>query len=163
VNKEPDRTPPAMVFRRELLVIIVLLSFGVFLVIGAAGFPFGTPRLPGPAIFPIMVGGALVLMSSILLISCLRARGTKDDHASLNSLVVIGFVALVVFGATFEVLGAPIAVLLFSTVFLMAAARYPAWKALLAAALIAAGIYVMFSVVLGVPLPTGPIRSLLEP
>jgi len=62
---------------------IFLLALGVFYLIISFDFDMGTMANPQPGLFPRIIGGFMVLFSSLVLISSLKKRGEKESLSGI--------------------------------------------------------------------------------
>jgi putative tricarboxylic transport membrane protein len=60
--------------RVDFVVGALFLALGVWLAAASAALPAGMGRLPGPGFFPGIVGGAIALLSALLIATALRGR-----------------------------------------------------------------------------------------
>jgi putative tricarboxylic transport membrane protein len=154
------------------------LFAGIFLAVGigyeamALSMPVGGFGSPGPGLFPMLVGAALILTAAACLVQNLlstrRAAANIDPSASPETRTVehgkawLLVAALILYVLALKPVGFPIAL----TLLLIASVRifgYRNWLRNLAMSLLMTGIaYVVFIVWLKVPLPLGIVAELLE-
>jgi putative tricarboxylic transport membrane protein len=130
----------------------LMLAAGLGFALGAvAALDLGSVRRMGPGAFPLLVGGLLALLSLVALVREWRAPGgvPRPDPRAVAG-VALGVVAFAFVTPNFGVLpGAALSVL--GTASITGA---PAWPARLAlAAAVAGGVWAVFVVGLGLPLP----------
>jgi putative tricarboxylic transport membrane protein len=137
--------------------LTLLVAAGVYLTV-ALRLPFGAAERPGAGFYPVIVAVFAIVVALAATASAYRsAPGTAaiELDAASRRRVVITVVALVAFCLVLPWVGYPMAAFVFVTVVL----RYlgARWTtALLTGALSSAGSYVLFAVLLDVPLPHGP-------
>ncbi len=136
--------------------LVLLVAAGVYLTL-ALRLPFGAAARPGAGFYPVIVAVFAIVVALMATASAFRsATGAVavELAAAARHRVVISVVALVAFCLALPWVGYPAAAFAFVTVVL----RYlgSRWTtALLTGALSAAGSYVLFAVLLDVPLPRG--------
>jgi putative tricarboxylic transport membrane protein len=149
-----------------MLAIVVVVIATIYL-IADAGLPtarIGDPL--GPKAFPALVGGGLILSAVLLLFETWSKRralvDTKEERRNRDEkhlyLVMIGMVAWsALYYFFFETAGYLIA----TPVFLFGLLSYFNPRRYLTNVLVAVGftavVYLLFSILLGVPLPAGPL------
>ena len=137
--------------------LVLLVAAAVYLTL-ALRLPFGAAARPGAGFYPVIVAVFAIVVALAAAASAYRsAPGTAaiELDAASRRRVVISVVALVAFCLALPWIGYPVAALAFVTVIL----RYLGGRwttALLTGALSSAGSYVLFAVLLDVPLPRGP-------
>ena len=144
--------------------IIVVAAIYLFADAGLRTARIGDPL--GPKAFPALVGGGLILSAVLLLFETWSKRRALADAApeprnpdqKHNVLVLIGMVAwTALYYYVFESLGYLIA----TPVFLLGLVSYFNRRKYLTNVLVAVGftavVYLLFSILLGVPLPSGPL------
>jgi hypothetical protein len=137
--------------------LTLLVAAGVYLTV-ALRLPFGAAERPGAGFYPVIVGVFAIVVALAATANAYRsAPGTApiELDAPSRRRVVISVVALVAFCLALPWIGYPAAAFGFVTVIL----RYLGGRwttALLTGALSSAGSYVLFAVLLDVPLPRGP-------
>ena len=139
--------------------LVLLAAGGVYLIL-ALRLPFGAAARPGAGFYPVIVAVFAIVVALAATASALRASpsaepDTVELDAAARRRVVISVVALAAFCLALPWVGYPAAACAFVTVVLRyLGARWTA--ALLTGALSSAGSYVLFAVLLDVPLPRGP-------
>ena len=139
--------------------LVLLVAAGVYLTL-ALRLPFGAAERPGAGFYPVIVAVFAIVVALAATASAFRsAPRTEADTPPLDAAarrrVVISVVALAAFCLALPWIGYPVAALAFVTVIL----RYLGGRwttALLTGVLSSAGSYVLFAVLLDVPLPRGP-------
>ena len=139
--------------------LVLLVAAGVYLTL-AFQLPFGAAARPGAGFYPVMVAVFAIVVAAGATVSAFRnAPPAETDAVGLDAAsrrrVVISVVALVAFCLALPWIGYPVAAFAFVTVIL----RYLGGRwttALLTGVLSSAGSYVLFAVLLDVPLPSGP-------
>ena len=177
VQVPPGASPPSTAAARrrrlpvgELVVVAVLAGLGVFALVEAHTIAVPTSsNAVGPRAFPYAVGAVLVLSAVGLLVALLRGErgeveGGEDvdtsggaDWAAVGKLTA-AFAALVVL---VEPLGWPIAASLMFGGAAWALGARPWWRALLVAVVLNTAVHVVFTRVLGVYLPAGPLEGVV--
>jgi len=85
---------------------VMFIVFGLFFAVFAQNYVFGTPQRMGPAYFPTLLGGLLVLIGAVIAASGLarNATPTKIDKFHFGPLLwVLG--SVVVYGALLKPAG----------------------------------------------------------
>jgi putative tricarboxylic transport membrane protein len=137
--------------------LILLVAAGVYLTL-ALRLPFGAAARPGAGFYPVIVAVFAIVVALAATASAFRGApgaAALELDAAQRRRVVISVVALVAFCLVLPWVGYPVAAFAFVTVVL----RYLGGRwttALLTGALSAAGSYIIFAVLLDVPLPRGP-------
>ena len=137
--------------------LVLLLAAGVYLTL-ALRLPFGAAARPGAGFYPVIVAVFALVVGLAATVSAYRSAPgdvTIELGSDARRRVVISVVALVAFCLALPWVGYPAAAFAFVTVVL----RYlgARWTtALIIGVLSAAASYVLFAVLLDVPLPRGP-------
>lgn len=138
-----------------VIVALALAGTGAFFIWRSWLLSFGDLGVPGPGLFPFVLGIALFVVA--LLIAAEEMR--RDDYATTVEIghrnVIVVFVALVVLSALFETAGAYATLGVMTAVLLRMLARVTILTAVLASALGMVLVWVAFKVLLGVQLPVG--------
>jgi len=137
--------------------LVLLAAAGVYLIL-ALRLPLGAAARPGAGFYPVIVAVFAIVVALAATVTAYRSApssGTIELDSDSRRRVVISVVALTAFCLALPWLGYPAAAFAFVTVVLRyLGARWTA--ALLTGALSSAGSYVLFAVLLDVPLPRGP-------
>jgi putative tricarboxylic transport membrane protein len=160
VTTEPAAAPAAVPWRHDLVGGLLAAALGAAVVLHVRTFPGLPDGQPGPALFPGIIGGLLVLFGLVLVARAVRARDepAADPDAGvtargwLRALAVLGLVVGYLLLA--ETLGfvLTMGVLLFLLMWLLGARPL---VAVLAAAATTGFIFAVFEELLLVPLPQG--------
>jgi putative tricarboxylic transport membrane protein len=156
----PDASPDG---RHDLVAGLLTAALGVAVVLYVRTFPELPDGQPGPALFPGIIGGLLVLFGLVLAVRAVRAirRGERPGvgapaamQGRLRALGVVGFVVGYLLLA--ETLGflVTMAVLLFLLMWLLGSRPL---VAACAAAVTTGFVFLVFGELLLVPLPSGPL------
>lgn len=138
---------------------------GLYVIISALGFGFGTPSKPGAGVFPLAIGLVLVILGAIWLIQCLTGRVSREDDPAdsdraghikiiLTAAVIVGFALLV------NILGYQLTMLFVMATLLTFIAKTKWWLTLILSAAMAFGTFALFDLGLGVLLPVSGIPFL---
>ena len=133
----------------SLISPIAFLAFGIWLRISANGF---TKR---DAMFPKLVSVAIIAIAIVDLIVELRKKNHKDRFADVNFVrILMCLAAMCIYVFVLKKIGFFLDTL-FLTAFTMWALDYKNYKILpVAALIITTVVFVMFKILLNVPLPT---------
>ncbi len=144
--------------RRDSLVALVALGFGVAAAHEAGQLPFGGLHNPGPGFFPWLLGVFFSLLSLVLLVQAvLRSPRLAGEGGGRVGNVLWLLAALALYVAVLDPVGYPIATFLLVLFMLRVLEPHPWPLALALAVLGAGGSYLVFAVWLSVPLPPGPL------
>ena len=133
-----------------------LLAAGVFLAWQSALLPFGDVGLPGPGVFPFVLGIALSLLALAIVVRTTRLHSGGDVVYLGHRDIFVVFVALAGVGFAFQRLGVYATLGLFTAALLLLIARASLWRVILGASLGMVVVWAFFKVLLGVQLPAGP-------
>ncbi|MGW2148866.1 tripartite tricarboxylate transporter TctB family protein [Nonomuraea bangladeshensis] len=157
-------------WRPELGLALVVLGLGVFVIAGTLDVSAAASRLgPGPRFFPVLVGGAMVVIGLFYVLDVLRGgHGDPEESedvdaaapADLRGLLLVSGIFLT-FAALLDLLGWIIgASLLFFGLSVALGAEHKA-RAAVVAVVMGVLTYVLFVNGLGVRLPDGPLAGVL--
>jgi putative tricarboxylic transport membrane protein len=145
-------------------VIIIVAAIYLFADAGLRTAHIGDPL--GPKAFPALVGGGLILSAVLLVFETLAKRRTLEDRmieprTKDEKHLVLVMIGMVVWSGlyyyVFETLGYPLA----TPLFLFGLLSYFNQRKYMTNVLVALGftgiVYLLFSILLGVPLPSGPL------
>lgn len=138
----------------------LLAGLGIGTVIGSVRIGLGAPGNPHPGFFPFVGGLLLSIFSGALLLKAWAGRTTgTEPFANLwrPAAVVIG---LIIYVLIVEAVGYIIAIIILSGIALRVL-RTSAWELALFSTGLAIGSYVLFDLLLGVPLPAGILAGIL--
>ena len=131
--------------------VLVLIVVGVVAIVLSVGYGLGTGVRPGPGLWPFIASVVMIGATVVVAIT-----DTLDDYEpwgtdSLRTLVALG--SLVAFAVLFTLLGFTLPAMLLMLLWLRMFGRMRWWTAALLAAGGAIALFMLFDVVLGVPLP----------
>jgi len=143
---------------------IFWIIFGITISIWSATFPFGGPKDPGPAYFPLACGLIFILLGMIMLFQ----RKAKKGEIPLKSFeplipqwpaakrIIFTLGGMLVFALLLKPLGFVLTVFLL-ILFLVKGVQPQKWRvALFYAFVSASGSFTVFKVLLKTSLPRGP-------
>ncbi|MEU4511482.1 tripartite tricarboxylate transporter TctB family protein [Nonomuraea wenchangensis] len=157
-------------WRPELGLALVVLGLGVFVIAGTLDVSAAASRLgPGPRFFPVLVGGAMVVIGLFYVLDVLRGgHGDPEESedvdaaapADLRGMLLVSGIFLA-FAALLDLLGWIIgASLLFFGISVALGAGHRA-RAAVVAVVMGVLTYVLFVKGLGVRLPDGPLAGVM--
>jgi len=142
--------------RAGVIVAVALAATGIFFVSQSWQLSFGDFGVPGPGVFPFVLGITLTILAIAIVAEELRrADGGATVEFGHRDVIVV-FSALLVLSALFETAGAYATLGLMTAVLLRMLARVSLVTAVLSAAVGMALVWVVFKILLGVQLPAGP-------
>ncbi|MFI6176010.1 MULTISPECIES: tripartite tricarboxylate transporter TctB family protein [unclassified Nonomuraea] len=157
-------------WRPELGLAVVVLALGVFVVVGTLDVSAAASRLGlGPRFFPMLVGGAMVLIGVFYVIDVLRGgAGDPEESEDVDAGAPtdwrsVGLVSgvFLAFAALLDVLGWVIgASLLFFGLSVVLGAEHRL-RAAVVAVVLGVTTYLLFVKGLGVSLPAGPLGGVM--
>ncbi len=139
-----------------VVVAAALAATGLFFVWRSSLLSFGDVGVPGPGLFPFILGLALLLVALAVMAEEMRH---VDRHATIaigHRDVIVVFGALLAVSALFETAGAYATLGAMTAVLLKLLARVSIVTAVLAAAVGMVLAWIVFNILLGVQLPVGP-------
>jgi putative tricarboxylic transport membrane protein len=138
------------------VVALALAVTGLFFITRSWQLSFGDFGVPGPGVFPFLLGVALFGVAMAITAEELRNHDRGATLAIGHRDVAAVFVALLALSALFESAGAYAALGIMSAVLLKMLARVSILTAVLSAAVGMVLVWAAFKVLLGVELPVGP-------
>ncbi len=139
-----------------VIVALALAGTGAFFIWRSWLLSFGDLGVPGPGLFPFILGIALLAVS----LAVAAEEWRREDSAAKIELghrnVIVVFVALVALSALFETAGAYAALGVMTALMLWTLARVTIVTSVLATAVGMVLVWIVFKVLLGVQLPVGP-------
>jgi putative tricarboxylic transport membrane protein len=146
---------------------LVTIVFGGAILAAAQSYSFRVGDQPGPGLFPAVVGGAVALLGVLWLLGAVRNRYPVDDEvepppdrpAFVRAVLTFAVIAFCAFAL--RPLGYPLtAAIAVGACTVLGGGRWRA--AVLAGVLFAAVTFLLVTSTLGIQLPTGILRPLLE-
>jgi putative tricarboxylic transport membrane protein len=133
----------------------MFIAIGLFFVISARGFEYGSAARMGPAFFPTMVGGLTAGMGLVVLLQSFLIRGEKVAAFPVRLMVMIS-IALLLFAYLLKLTGVVMALAI-----LVVLSSYAGHQFRLREVLVLAGVLILLSVGvfvkgLGQPFPLWP-------
>jgi len=156
----------------RLLLIAVPTVIGVSYLIQALSYPFGSPVGPDFGFFPVLVGALIAGASVVALLrqgtvvlrrgatgnkeaDTYRAQASPEGTTGFQPKLILIGAALLVYVLVASLVGHILTATFVSAVVLKLTGGRPWWQVLLFGIAIGVGSYLIFAVVLGMPLPTG--------
>ena len=139
----------------EMLMAAAILGAAVFFIWQSLYLPFGGVGLPGPGFFPFALGVVLAAFAVAIFARVMREPDGDPVHLGHRDVLVV-FAALVGVALTFESLGSYASLGAFVAILLLVIARSALWRIALGTGLGMVAVWVVFKILLGVQLPTGP-------
>ena len=144
----------------------ICIAFAAAILVGAQSYAFRVQNLPGPGMYPTVVGVGLLGLSIAWLIGTILNRYPADDEvepppdrsAFIRAVASFGVVGVSAFAM--QPLGYPLTMAL--AVFALTLLGGGRWRAaVLTGLLFATATFLLVTTLLGVQLPTGLLRPLL--
>ena len=132
-----------------------LTATGAFFFWRSWFLPFGESGVPGPGLFPFLLGIALCVVALAIAGQAMRSRDPGESIELGHRNVIVVFVALFAVGVLFEAAGAYIVLGAMTAVLLMVLARMSAAISVAAAGICVVAVWIVFKLLLGVQLPAG--------
>jgi hypothetical protein len=157
---------PKSYFKANLWGALTALGFGIAILLATHNYALLVDNLPGPGMYPLLIGLSMTALSVIWILGTLRGRHAPDAEtgspgdrdAMLRALLTI--FALLAFALVMSPLGYPISasLLVFSLILL---ARGRLRKAAIIGPIFGIASYLLITSALGVPLSSGILSSLI--
>jgi hypothetical protein len=137
---------------------VMFIAVGVGFAWGATNYSFGSSARPGPAYFPFGLGVLMALLGALVLFKSLTVESEGGDRIGAIAwkplAIIVG--SLVIFGFALPHLGMMIALPLLVVTSALAGDEFHFGEALLNAAILTAGSWVIFIWGLGLVIPLWP-------
>lgn len=152
--------------RKETIVALALLGFSALYLVSSFRLEIGNPRNPGPGFFPIVMGALLAVCTGIYVMRVIRKRtqGEKSgpppagkNYRALAAIIGSGIFYPLILG-TLKFLVSTF-VVTFIMLYMMKPQRF--FSSIFLALAMAIASFMIFSRLLGVGLPMGPIEIFL--
>jgi len=150
--------------KKDFLSSIIWGGVGLAFGLGGMSLGVGSLHTPGPGFIPAIMGGVLLLLSAILLLTALfsvkreREKWTFWKEPGSWKRILYSFLALLCYIFFLDPLGYLLATFFFLLYLIKFIGQKKWWLALGIAFLASAMSYLLFAVGLGVSLPQGMIR-----
>ena len=121
----------------------------------------GTPSEPQPGFYPFLAGLLLMGLSVLLIVQDLRGHSDGAEPFVQLKAPLLALAGLVAFVAFLRPLGYVPATAILIVILLRVLDVGKWWGYVLAAVLVPIGTYLLFDLLLGIPLPSGPVDAWL--
>lgn len=133
----------------------MFISFGLFFLIGARNYQLGSAARMGPAYFPTVVAGAIIIIGGIVVFQSLIVKGAKVTMIPLSVIFYITL-ALILFGYLLKPLGLVLALVLLVVISAYAGQEFKFKEVLLLSAVLIVLSALVFVIGLSLPFPLWP-------
>ncbi|MGH7847825.1 MAG: tripartite tricarboxylate transporter TctB family protein [Candidatus Binatia bacterium] len=144
----------------EVLGGLFLCGLGIFILLRALSLDYTSDTGPGPGFVPLWLGIVITSLSLFLIVATLRKSLARNivSHETPNkaSRSLASWLAIMIGVALLKILGFYASFALLTAFFVLAMEKRSVPIVVAVAAGSAFGFYLIFSVVLRVPLPSGP-------
>lgn len=148
---------------RDKLTALGLFAFSVIYLVGGWDLKLGTLKKPGPGLLPLLVGTGLLVCTAIYLWQAFRKAAAPVSSLKSFDLKKAAWMMAAVLAYPVLLNYLDFILATFAVVYLMLLVlkyKSPAWG-LVVSLLIVVACFMVFAVLLGVTLPSGPIEELL--
>ena len=161
---DPKEPAPLVSVRTMNIVVATILIIAAGIVItDSVRLGFGwTAEGPAPGYFPFYIGLFLVLASAVNLVQAVRTRGVQTfvTKPALRRVLAV-LLPLVVYVAVLSYIGIYVASAVYVALFMWRFGRYALVRGAIVGVAVAVALFLMFEVWFLVPLPKGPVESML--
>jgi hypothetical protein len=163
----PDAGRPAFrVKSAELAVAALFFIFGAIVITDSVRLGFGWQEVhgPQPGYFPFYIGLIICIASLVNVVQALRVPpGQSKTFVQVGQLklVLTVLIPTAIYAALVTWIGIYASSFLFIGFFMRWLGRYPWWKVITVSLVTVVVFYVIFEIWFKVPLPKGPIESLI--
>jgi hypothetical protein len=167
-GNQPGPDEPGLVSRRTMEVVVSLLLLAVASVViydsNRLGFTWRENEGPASGYFPFYIASLLAIASLVNLVNSLRAHGSNGESfvsfvAFRRILAVL--VPAIVYVGLIQWLGLYVASAIFITTFMILVGRESILKSLAVGIGVPVALFFMFEIWFLVPLPKGPVETML--
>jgi putative tricarboxylic transport membrane protein len=150
----------------EIAVAALFFIFGAIVIYDSARLGIGWQEVhgPRPGYFPFYIGLLICVSAVVNLVRALRVAPEKNPafvHVGQLKLVLAVLIPTAIYAALVTWIGIYASSVLFIGFFMRWLGKYPWWKVVLVSVLTAVVLYVIFEIWFKVPLPKGPVESML--
>jgi putative tricarboxylic transport membrane protein len=159
----PESASLVSVRTMNIVVATILAIVAGIVITDSVRLGFGwTAEGPAPGYFPFYIGLFLVLASAVNLVQAVRARGVQAfvTKPAFRSVLAV-LLPLVAYVAVLSYIGIYVASAVYIALFMWRFGRYALVRGAIVGVAIAVALFLMFEVWFLVPLPKGPVESLL--
>ena len=161
---DPQESAPLVSVRTmNIAAATILIAIAGVVITDSIRLGFGwTAEGPAPGYFPFYIGLFLALASGVNVVQAVRARGVQafvTKPACRRVLAVL--LPLAAYVAVLGFIGIYVASAVYIALFMWGFGRYPLVRGAIVGVAIAVVLFLMFEVWFLVPLPKGPVESLL--
>jgi len=148
----------------EIVVGVLVIGFGALVIYDSnrLGSGWGADG-PESGYFPFYIGLILCLSSAAAIVQAFRKRGTPDPFVERDQAVLVLKVLIpsLVFVVAVKFLGMYLASAIFIAAFMAWQGKFGIFKCVSVAAMVAVSLFLMFEIWFKVPLPKGPLESMI--
>ncbi|MGY1637476.1 tripartite tricarboxylate transporter TctB family protein [Geodermatophilus sp. SYSU D00742] len=149
--EDADRPPPAGPVA-NVLIALVVVALGAATIAGALTLDVGSAATPAAGMWPLLIGGLLVVLG-LALLPLARRTADAERFTGASWLVVAGLASMLVFVALISVIGFEIPALLLMFVWLRFLG-HESWRlSVITSLAVVVGFYLVFVAALSVPIP----------
>ena len=146
--------------RTDLWTSVILGGAGGGVIVAAVGLRIGTATQPQPGFFPLLGGGLLVVLSTVLFVQAWRGRTASVVFGDLRRPAgLLG--GLVLYVAVLNPLGYVIATTVLAAVVLWIMDTRSGWQIVGGSLALSVGTYFLFARLLSMPLPGGVLAQIM--
>jgi uncharacterized membrane protein YidH (DUF202 family) len=152
--------------RKTKIIGVILFGFSIVYLVSSLRIDVGTPRNPGPGFFPIAIGFLLTAFTGVYLALVIRKRTPRDKAAhSVEDKNYRAIAVIIAAGIVYPLILGTLKFLVstFAATFLMLYILKPQklFNSIFLALAMAIVSFMVFSRLLGVGLPMGPLEVLM--
>src|SRR5262245_962236 len=144
----------------EVLAGLFLAALGTLILLPALSWDYISDTGPGPGFLPVWLGIVIIGLSSLLIFATLRKRSASNiasrESANKPARAFMSWFAIMVGAAFLTTLGFYVTFALLTAFLVLAMEKRSVLVAVAVAAGSAVGFYLIFSLALRIPLPSGP-------
>jgi putative tricarboxylic transport membrane protein len=148
------------ILQGEILAGLLLAALGVFILLESFDLEYTSDFGPGPGFLPFWLGIIISVFSALLILVTIRKPFSPESSGAEASgnprRSLIGWVAMALTVPLLTLLGFYISFAILSAFLVLTMERRSAAVAVAVAVGCASGFYLIFSLALGVPLPSAP-------
>lgn len=148
----------------EIAVAALFFILGAIVIYDSARLGFGWQEIhgPRPGYFPFYIGLLICVSAVVNLVRALRvAKDSTFVYRGQLKLVLAVLIPTAIYAALVTWIGIYVSSVLFIGFFMRWLGKYPWWKVVLVSVLTTVVFYVIFEIWFKVPLPKGPVESML--